>query len=348
MKHSLSGPLQNISKMPPKYQRILVTGGAGFIGSAFIRWGLRTFDALKTIVNLDLLTYAGSQRNLETFLTDPRHIFIKGDIRDTALIASICEQYRIEAIVHFAAESHVDRSIDEPSDFVQTNIIGTYSLLELIRKNRHIHFHHVSTDEVYGSTQDGYFNELSPYRPNSPYAASKAASDHLVRAWAHTYKLSATLSHCSNNYGPCQHEEKLIPRMIYNCLQKEPLPVYGSGLQVRDWIYVDDHAEAVWSILNHAVSGEVYDIGGSAEKRNIDLVYTLIDLIAQKTAQPKEDLRSLITFVTDRPGHDFRYAIDSSKIALDLGWKPVHSLEQGLEKTVNWYLEAFQWQKSPV
>jgi dTDP-glucose 4,6-dehydratase len=322
----------------PRFRKVLVTGGAGFIGSAFIRYGLKTFGSLEKIVNLDLLTYAASEKNMASFRDDPRHFFVKGDIRDTVLVQSLCDVHQIEAIVHFAAESHVDRSITDPEAFVDTNIVGTCKLLEVIRKNPHIHFHHISTDEVYGSLEEGFFSENTPYRPNSPYSASKAASDHLVRAWAHTYNLSTTLSHCSNNYGPCQHEEKFIPLMITHCLQGKPLPIYGEGINIRDWLYVDDHADAVWRILNHGKKGEVYDIGGKVEKRNIDLLHTLIDLVAKKTSKDTLELQKLITFVEDRPGHDFRYAIDATKITRDLGWQPLHSLDQGLEKTIHWYL----------
>lgn len=318
-----------------KYKRLLVTGGAGFIGSAFIRRGLQLFPTLEHIVNLDLLTYAANKKSLSS---NPKHHFVQGDIQDRALVESLCKEYSIEAIVHFAAESHVDRSIHDPSSFLQTNILGTFSLLEVVRKNPHIHFHHISTDEVYGSLNEGAFNENSHYRPNSPYSASKAASDHLVRAWAHTYGLSTTLSHCSNNYGPYQHEEKFIPKMIFNCLHNKPLPVYGQGLNRRDWLYVDDHADAIWHILNKGRKGQIYDIGGGTEKKNIDLLYSLIDRVARKTDKRKSALHELITFVADRPGHDFRYAIDSTKISQELGWKPLHSLEEGLEKTIQWYL----------
>lgn len=321
-----------------RFKKILVTGGAGFIGSAFIRWGLQTFPDLEKIVNLDLLTYAAHEKNMAAFIHDPRHLFVKGDIRDSKLVDQLCLEHRVEAIVHFAAESHVDRSITDPKAFIETNIVGTFSLLEVVRKHPHIHFHHVSTDEVYGSIEEGFFNESCSYKPNSPYAASKAASDHLVRAWGHTYNLSTTLSHCSNNYGPCQHQEKFIPLMISHCLQGKPLPVYGKGLNIRDWLYVDDHADAVWRILNQGVKGEVYDIGGSTEKQNIDLLHILIKLVANRTSREENKLKELITFVGDRPGHDFRYAIDTTKIARCLGWSPSHTLEKGLEKTIEWYI----------
>ncbi len=321
----------------PRFKKILVTGGAGFIGSSFIRYGLQTFDVEK-IINLDLLTYAANVKNMAPFQNDPRHLFVQGDIQDSNLVTSLCKDHCIEAIVHFAAESHVDRSITNPQHFIETNIVGTFALLEVVRKHPHIHFHHISTDEVYGSCEKGYFSESSSYLPNSPYSASKAASDHLVRAWAHTYGLSTTMSHCSNNYGPCQHAEKFIPLIISHCRQGKPLPVYGQGLNIRDWLYVDDHADAVWKILNQGSRGEVYDIGGKTEKKNIDLLHLLIDLYAKKTATPKELLQRLITFVPDRPGHDFRYAIDSTKISEQLGWVPMHTLEQGLEKTLQWYL----------
>lgn len=323
-----------------KFKRILVTGGAGFIGSAFIRWGLAQFPSLERVVNLDLLTYAGSEKNMASFAKDPRHLFVKGDIQDQSLVESLCETYGVEAMVHFAAESHVDRSIQEPLAFIHTNILGTLALLEVVRKQPHLHFHHVSTDEVYGSLETGCFNELSPYRPTSPYAASKAASDHLVQAWAHTYHLSVTLSHCSNNYGPYQHEEKFIPRMISSCLQEKPLTLYGNGLNIRDWLYVDDHVEAVWKILNCGTSGETYDIGGATEKRNLDLLHLLIDLIAERLSKDKTLFHKLITFVDVRPTDDFRYAIDSTKLSQMLGWQPQYSLKKGLKQTIDWHLET--------
>lgn len=320
-----------------RFKRILVTGGAGFIGSAFIRYGL-THLPLEKIINVDLLTYAGHEKNMHDFAGNFRHDFFRGNICDTVFIKQLCQKHNIEAIVHFAAESHVDRSIDNPSTFLETNVYGTFALLEVVRQLPHLHFHHVSTDEVYGSLQNGYFNENSSYRPNSPYAASKAASDHFVRAWGHTYRLSTTMSHCTNNYGPYQHVEKFIPHMIMNCLAAKPLPVYGEGINVRDWLFVDDHVEALWMILEKGKSGEVYDIGGETEMRNIDLLHTLIDCLAPRLSQSAQKLRNLITFVTDRPGHDLRYAIDCSKIKKELGWAQRHTLPQGLEKTVAWYL----------
>jgi dTDP-glucose 4,6-dehydratase len=318
-----------------RYKRLLVTGGAGFIGSAFIRYGLHHLP-IERIINLDLLTYAGSEKNIN--LTDPRYHFVKGNILDRPLVKKLCQEFSIEAIVHFAAESHVDRSIEGPINFLKTNVDGTFHLLEVVREIPHVHFHHVSTDEVYGSITEGFFTENSPYRPNSPYSASKAASDHFVRAWSHTYGLSTTLSHCTNNYGPCQYPEKFIPLMISHCLHGKPLPVYGQGINVRDWLYVEDHVEALWLILNKGKKDEIYDIGGETEMRNIDLLHCLIEILAKQTNQDPKIYQQLITFVTDRPGHDFRYAIDCSKIKQELGWQQRHTLLQGLEKTVQWYL----------
>ncbi len=318
-----------------RFKKILVTGGAGFIGSAFIRYGLRCFPEIETVINLDLLTYAGHEKNMADFLKDPRHIFVQGNISDTSLVKNLCQDHRIEAIVHFAAESHVDRSIQHPHQFIETNILGTFQLLEVVRSMPQIHFHHISTDEVYGSIEKGYFNEQSNYLPNSPYAASKAASDHLVRAWGHTYNLSTTLSHSSNNYGPYQNVEKFIPLMVTNCIHGKPLPVYGQGLNIRDWLYVEDHADALWLILEKGISGEVYDIGGQTELRNIDLLHLIINTLA-----PYLDKKPVITFVPDRPGHDLRYAIDCTKIK-SLGWNPKHDLQQGLKKTIEHYYEDF-------
>ncbi len=321
-----------------RYKNILVTGGAGFIGSALIRYGLKEVSHLEKIVNLDSLTYAANLDNLSSIKDDPRYLFVQGDIRDEKLVYDLCQKHHIEAIIHSAAESHVDRSIESPQAFLDSNIYGTFTLLEVVRKLPHIHFHHISTDEVYGSLETGSFNEESLYRPNSPYSASKAASDHLVRAWGHTFGLSTTLSHCTNNYGPYQYSEKFIPRMILNCLNKQPLPVYGSGHNVRDWVYVYDHAEAIWTILERGVSGEVYDIGGECEKRNIDLLHEIIAHVAELTGESLSDLTSLITFIADRPGHDFRYAIDCTKIKTKLGWSPSHQFSEGLRKTITWYL----------
>ncbi len=324
---------------------ILVTGGAGFIGSAFIRYLLNPIHQFSgTCVNLDLLTYAGNLENLAEVENDPRYRFVKGNICDEELIATLCKENSINTIIHFAAESHVDRSILGPKAFVETNIMGTFHLLEVLRRFPHIHFHHVSTDEVYGSLGDsGYFCEETPYQPNSPYSASKAASDHLVRAYSHTYGLSTCISNCSNNYGPFHFPEKFIPLMILNCLQRCPLPIYGKGINVRDWLYVEDHAQALLLLLEQGRKGESYNIGGGAEKRNIDLVKDIIVLFAETFEESKEKLESLITYVKDRPGHDFRYAIDYSKIRNELGWKPKHSLSEGLKKTVAWYLNHPEW-----
>lgn len=320
-------------------RRFLVTGGAGFIGSRFIRHGLRQQDFCEKIVNLDLLTYAASIDNLIEVQEDPRYCFVQGDICDETLVRTICKEHEIDAIVHLAAESHVDRSIQDPMIFYKTNVGGTLNLLETVRHFPHIHFHHVSTDEVYGSLgEGGLFCETSPYQPNSPYSASKAASDHFVRAYAHTYGLSTTLSHSSNNYGPCQYSEKFIPHMLLNCLKKQPLPVYGQGINVRDWLYVDDHVEALWMILRKARKGQTYNVGGSCEKRNIDLLYLLIDELSSQLGSDPQEYRDLIRFVADRPGHDLRYAIDSSKIKNELGWQPRHDLTIGLKETVSWYL----------
>ncbi len=308
----------------------MVTGGAGFIGSAFIRHAL---PFVEKIVNLDLLTYAADQENVASIANDPRYLFVKGDICDGPLLFSLCQQHQIDAIVHCAAETHVDRSIDDPALFIESNIRGTFSLLEVVRRLPHIHFHHVSTDEVYGSISLGAFNENSPYCPNSPYAASKAASDHLVRAWGHTYNLSTTISHCTNNFGPHQYVEKFIPNMILCCLQNKPLPVYGQGINVRDWLYVDDHAEAIWTILQKGKRAEIYDISARCERRNIDVAYEIAALL---------HLSPQIQFVPDRPGHDLRYALDPSKIETKLGWRPRHTFSDALKQTINWYHENYR------
>ncbi|MDE3045910.1 MAG: dTDP-glucose 4,6-dehydratase [Verrucomicrobiota bacterium] len=320
---------------------LFVTGGCGFIGSAFIRYLLRSSFPGR-IVNYDKLTYAANTHSLNGFQEHPRYRFIQGDINNTELVERLCLDHEIDAIVHFAAETHVDRSIASALPFIETNVKGTLSLLEVVRRNPHIHFHHISTDEVYGalSKNDPPFRETSPYHPNSPYSASKAASDHLVRAYATTYGISTTLSHCSNNYGPWQHPEKFIPLMLTNCLQNKALPVYGRGEQIRDWLYVDDHVEAILAILERGKVGETYDIGGNTEKTNLQLLDLLIEQLATATHENPLHYHQLLRFVTDRPGHDFRYAIDTSKIHSELGWQPKTSLRQGLQRTIQWLLKS--------
>lgn len=326
-------------------QNMLVTGGAGFIGSAFIRYILKNAPEFKgKIVNYDLLTYAGNPENLREVDQDPRYIFKQGDIGDETLLESICLTHEIDAIVHFAAESHVDRSILGPQAFIETNVMGTYHILEVVRRNPHIHLHHISTDEVYGCLGDtGAFTEDTPYKPNSPYSASKASSDHLVRAYNKTYGISTTVSNCSNNYGSYHFPEKLIPLMILNCLQGKPLPVYGKGDNVRDWLYVEDHAEAIWMLLKYGKKGETYNIGGESEWRNIDLIHELIHILAELKDEEESKYLELISFVKDRPGHDFRYAIDCSKMKREIGWKPKHSFREGLRITIQWYLDNQEW-----
>lgn len=328
-----------------KVQNILVTGGAGFIGSAFIRYLLSPQADFKgTCVNLDALTYAGNLDNLKLVADDPRYIFERGDIRQQSLVEHLCQEHAIDTIIHFAAESHVDRSILGPQTFIEANILGTFHLLETVRKHPHIHFHHVSTDEVYGSLDStGHFNEDSPYRPNSPYSASKASSDHLVRAYGHTYQISTCISNCSNNYGPYHFPEKLIPVMILNCLERKSLPIYGEGINVRDWLYVEDHAQALYLLLKKAPKGETYNIGGESEWRNIDLVHEIIRQIAGLQGASIQDLQELITFVKDRPGHDLRYAIDCSKIKRELEWKPTLAFSERLKQTIVWYMENPDW-----
>jgi dTDP-glucose 4,6-dehydratase len=317
---------------------LLVTGGAGFVGSAFIRTMLRLSEFTGRIVNVDKLTYASDLKNLKGFYEHPRHRFIQADINQTEFIENLCMEAEVDIIVHFAAETHVDRSIVSAIPFIEANVKGTLSLLEVVRKNPHIHFHHISTDEVYGSLgESGWFTERSSYRPNSPYSATKAASDHLVRAFAHTYNLSTTISHCSNNYGPCQHPEKFIPLMVLNCMAQKPLPIYGHGANIRDWLYVEDHAEAIWAILKKGKKGETYNIGGNTELSNLQLLDCIIELLASQFSVDPESYRQLIRFVEDRPGHDFRYAIDASKIKTTLGWTPRWTLQKGLQKTIRWY-----------
>lgn len=324
-------------------KNILVTGGAGFIGSAFIRYLLSLQIGFEgQCINLDALTYAGNLQNLHTVESDPRYLFIHGDIRSQELVERLCREYQIDTLIHFAAESHVDRSILGPQAFIETNIVGTFHLLEVLKKNPRIHFHHVSTDEVYGSLgEEGYFTEKTTYQPNSPYSASKAASDHLVRAYTHTYGLSTCISNCSNNYGPFHFPEKFIPLMILNCLEKLPLPIYGKGVNVRDWLHVEDHASALYLLLKEGKKGETYNIGGNSEWRNIDLVHLIIKTIEEICGE--KELEKLITFVKDRPGHDLRYAIDCSKIKEELGWVPLKPFHEGLRETILWYMQNKSW-----
>jgi dTDP-glucose 4,6-dehydratase len=324
---------------------LLVTGGAGFIGSNFVLSTIaRTGEG---IVNLDKLTYAGSLRNLEALRGDSRHVFVRGDICDRPLVRRLLEEHQPRAIVHFAAESHVDRSIAGPAEFVQTNVVGTFCLLEEAREywkkaGERLRFLQVSTDEVYGTlgADDAPFTESTPFAPNSPYAASKAAADHMVRAYHHTYGLPTLTTNCSNNYGPFQFPEKLIPLMIQQALAGKPLPVYGDGKNVRDWLYVLDHCEGVRAVLERGRVGETYNIGGNSERRNIDLVRMLCGLLDELRPRRQGRYAELISFVKDRPGHDRRYAIDASKIRRELGWQPAESFESGLRKTVQWYLES--------
>ena len=323
---------------------VLVTGGCGFIGSAFIRYLFCQSDFTGKVVNLDLLTYAANPENVAGSVDESRYSLVRGDIRDTNLVTKTCREESVDTIVHFAAESHVDRSILGPDVFIQTNIVGTQHLLEVVRALPSIHLHHVSTDEVYGSLgPTGSFKETTPYQPSSPYSASKAASDHLVRAYAHTYGIRTTLSNCSNNYGPYQFPEKLLPLMLLNMLEGKPLPVYGTGANVRDWLYVDDHAEAIWTIVRNGQLGETYNVGGEAEWNNLALLHRLIEIVAELTSKDPGTLKQLITFVKDRPGHDLRYAIDCSKVKRELGWSQRHDIQSGLRDTVRWYLDNPEW-----
>jgi dTDP-glucose 4,6-dehydratase len=335
---------------------LLVTGGCGFIGSNFIRQRLaESGSTLQRLVNLDLLTYAGNPANLADLAGDPRYQFVHGDIGDEALVARILADHRIDAIVNFAAESHVDRSIDSPEPFFQTNVVGTLRLLNATRRHwfslpgearAGFRFLHVSTDEVYGSLEPGEapWDETQPYEPNSPYSAAKAASDHLVRAFHHTYGLPVVTTNCSNNYGPYHFPEKLIPLMILNALEGKPLPVYGDGQQIRDWLYVEDHASAIWLALRGGRLGETYNVGGLNERPNLEIVRRICALLDARA--PRADGRSYaeqITFVADRPGHDRRYAIDSGKIRRELGWAPRENFDTGIVKTVDWYLSHREW-----
>jgi dTDP-glucose 4,6-dehydratase len=332
---------------------ILVTGGAGFIGANFVLDWLAQSD--ETVINLDQLTYAGNRENLASLAEDRRHVFVQGDIGDSSLVASLLAQHQPRAVINFAAESHVDRSIHGPEDFIQTNIVGTFRLLEAVRAywnnllgeaQQNFRFLHVSTDEVYGSLvkDEPAFTEHHRYEPNSPYSASKAASDHLVRAYHHTYGLPVLTTNCSNNYGPYHFPEKLIPLMIVNALAGKPLPVYGDGQQIRDWLYVKDHCSAIRRVLEAGRLGETYNIGGWNEKPNIDIVHTVCALLDElRTRADGKSYREQITYVTDRPGHDRRYAIDASKIERELGWKPAETFDTGIRKTVQWYLENQDW-----
>ncbi|MGH7997095.1 MAG: dTDP-glucose 4,6-dehydratase [Opitutaceae bacterium] len=333
---------------------LLVTGGCGFIGSNFVRQRIAE-GGISTLVNLDKLTYAGNPANLADLAGDPRYAFVHGDIGDEALVSRLLDEHAIDAVVNFAAESHVDRSIDSPEPFVRTNVTGTLRLLQAARRRwnglaeagkKAFRFLHVSTDEVYGTLkpEEPAFTEATPFAPNSPYAASKAASDHLVRAYHHTYGLPTLTTNCSNNYGPYHFPEKLIPLIILNALDGKPLPVYGDGLQIRDWLYVEDHVRGIWLVLQRGRPGETYNIGGLNERPNLDVVRRICSLLDAKA--PKTDGRSYaeqITHVADRPGHDRRYAIDCSKIGRELGWAPRESFESGMGRTVDWYLAHRDW-----
>jgi len=330
-------------------KNVLVTGGSGFIGTNFIRYLLSESDFTGRIINVDKLTYAGNPENLQGIdQTFPdRYDFIRADICDQAALADIFKKFDIDTVCHFAAESHVDRSIVEPDAFIQTNIVGTFNLLEMARANqdRLNLFHHISTDEVFGSLgADGYFTEETPYDPSSPYSAAKAASDHLVRAYYKTYDLPITISNCSNNYGPYQFPEKLIPLIILNALEGKPLPVYGDGGNVRDWLYVEDHCRAIWLIMNKGERGRTYNIGGRGEMRNLEVVGIICDLLDEMAPLPAHPRRrELTTFVKDRPGHDLRYAIDFSRLHQELGWEPQESFATGIKKTLQWYLANRKW-----
>jgi len=330
----------------------LVTGGAGFIGSNFIRYIVQQADV--QVVNLDKLTYAGNLESLADLSEHPRYSFIQGDIADQTLVKGLLHLYRPQAVVNFAAESHVDRSIEGPGDFIQTNIVGTFNLLEAVRSywneermnnEDDFRFLHISTDEVYGSLgSTGFFTETTPFAPNSPYSASKASSDHLVRAYYHTYGLPTLTTNCSNNYGPYQFPEKLIPLVLLNALEGKALPVYGDGQNIRDWLYVLDHCSALKTVIERGKIGETYNIGGNNEKSNLDVVHTLCDLLDELSPQPKgRSYRQQIVFVKDRPGHDQRYAIDSTKLQTTLDWQPAETFTTGLRKTVEWYLENRVW-----
>ncbi|NRP21064.1 dTDP-glucose 4,6-dehydratase [Ensifer adhaerens] len=332
--------------------RILVTGGAGFIGSALVRHLIANSD--HEVLNFDKLTYAGTLTSLATVSSSPRYRFKQGDVCDEHVVAATIEDFQPDVITHLAAESHVDRSIDGPGAFIQTNIVGTYTLLTKTLdywrrlgevRQKSFRFHHISTDEVFGSLgETGYFTETTPYDPRSPYSASKASSDHLVSAWGHTFGLPVLVTNCSNNYGPYHFPEKLIPLMIVKALAGEPLPVYGNGANIRDWLFVEDHVRALQRVFEQGIPGQTYNVGGSSERRNIDVVNAICDALDQR--EPRNDGKSYkeqITYVPDRPGHDHRYAIDASKISSELDWEPLETFESGITRTVGWYLENRQW-----
>jgi len=332
---------------------LLITGGAGFIGSNVIHQVIERPEVTR-LINLDCLTYAGHLVNLEKVSRHPKYVFEKVDLRDKAAVLEVVRKYSITHVMHLAAESHVDRSITGPGDFIHTNVVGTFNLLEACRtvwgkaeggmQNAECKFHHVSTDEVYGSLgATGFFTETTPYAPNSPYSSSKASSDFLVRAYHHTYGMPAVITNCSNNYGPFQFPEKLIPVVIQSVLARKQVPVYGDGMNVRDWLYVRDHAEALWTVLSRGKAGETYNIGGHNEWANIRIVELICDLIDEMQPNLGGKSRSLISFVKDRPGHDRRYAIDATKIQKELGWIPAHHFEQGIRETVKWYLDNQRW-----
>lgn len=331
--------------------KILVTGGAGFIGSAVVRHIIQNTN--DSVINLDALTYAGNLESLESIASSPRYNFEQVNVCDYQNVKRVFEQYQPDAVMHLAAESHVDRSIDGPAAFIQTNIVGTYNLLQVAKEywkslsetaQAAFRFHHISTDEVYGDLEgpEDLFTETTPYAPSSPYSASKASSDHLVRAWARTYGLPTIITNCSNNYGPYHFPEKLIPLVILNALEGKPLPVYGKGNQIRDWLFVEDHARALYKVVTEGKVGETYNIGGHNEKQNIDVVNTICELLDELRPQAMS-YKSLITYVQDRPGHDLRYAIDATKIQRELGWSPLETFESGIRKTVQWYLENLTW-----
>tara|TARA_R110002073_G_scaffold7417_2_gene42044 strand:- start:255 stop:1271 length:1017 start_codon:yes stop_codon:yes gene_type:complete len=329
-------------------KNILVTGGAGFIGCNYVRYMLNTYTDVH-IINLDKLTYAGSMENMADYIGDDRHQFIKGDICEQSLVAKLLRKNEIDTIVHFAAESHVDNSISDPGAFIQTNVIGSYTLLEAARQywledkgldKEGVRFHHISTDEVYGSLSKDApaFTEETAYAPNSPYSASKAGSDHLVRTYFHTYGLPVTTTNCSNNYGPYQHREKFIPTIIQSCIEQKPIPVYGNGSNIRDWLYVDDHCRGIDAVIRRGAVGEVYNIGGNNEWRNIDIVHLICKLMDQVKSENASH-EKLITFVTDRQGHDWRYAIDTKKMFEKINWESVETFETGIRETMEWYLD---------